>query len=496
MSFLVQSVPLPGEPLLGGYLVRLCENNQLPKLSWLFDLIEEKTGVRVKSSLELVQHPMLLEALERLIPTPKNALQRLGWTHLHSALGDSYRIDREELYESLLMIRHGQVCPLCLAESGMAREEWVFGHVPVCAQHGVALIDTCPSCHRAISNDRFSMGHCHSCGGRFQDAEVQQVKAATKNLAGSLLKHQGLLLGHAGNCEELNLNEGASLFLLICSVLKPYAKPMYVPPRCDGMSSKQRIAGFEILASAWNDDHLDSSRVRGVLSMRWPYLERISETLLAQRLGTFLVGRKLHMLIGNAILADDPEGAIGMAAHQPHRQMPYIENEADAAAYLGVSVREFNDYQMATGCLSKTAEDWCYDADELIAARTLLDEALSDSELDEFLGLNGAVKTLQNMGLIKPWSVYAPVERKYAPWDIQALYDQMWTRVIHSESATPLISLGDLVHQLEMDEPGAALMSRVLNQDLPIRDWQRPYRLSDIWVEKAAVSLVFHGQSF
>lgn len=493
MSFFVPLDPLPGEPLLGGYLVRLCESNQLPTLSWLFDLLAEHTGVRVKTSLELIQRPDLLEVLERLIPTNPDALIRRSWKPVQSASDRFYWIDGEGAYDALMMTRYAQVCPQCLGQHGLAREEWLLGHLPLCSEHGVALIDTCPACHRSIKNDRSSLAHCHHCGASFLEAAPHPVSDGVQELARSMMKHQGLLLGHAGHQEELDLNECARLFLLIGSTLNTHAKPLYTPARCDALTLIQRLTTFELMAAAWCGDHLDSSRIREVLLKRWPYLGRISMTLLAQRMDAFMVGRHLHMHIANMISGDDPEKAVRMAAHQPNETMPYIQVEADAADYLGISVWELNDYRIATGYLNKTEEDWGYDADELVAARKLLNEAKSDSGLDEFLGLEGAAKALQQIGLLKPWGNYAPDERKYAPWDIQGLYDQLWQLVAPAEEEAPLISLGDLVYQLDVDEPGAALISVVLNQELPIRAWLPPYRFSDIWVEKAAASQVFKG---
>jgi hypothetical protein len=488
MSFFVPLDPLPGEPLLGGYLVRLCESNLLPKMGWIFELVEDHTGTRVRTSLELIQRPDLLETLERLIPTRPKALTQSSWKPVQSSSDRFYWIAGEGAYDALMMTRHAQVCPQCLAAKGHVREEWLLGHLPVCSDHGVALIDTCPACHRSILNDRSLLGHCHRCGASFQEATPYPVSEAAQKMARSMLKHQGLLLGHAGHQEELSLNECARLFLLIGSTLNSHAKALYAPSRCDALPLAQRLATFELMAAAWSDGHLDSSRIRELLLNRWPYLGRISETLRTQRLDAFLVGRHLHMHITNMIRGDDPEKAVLMAVHQPNVEMPYIQEEADAADYLGISVWELNHYQMATRCLNKTEEDWGYDADQLLAARKLLNEALSDSGLDTFLGLEGASKTLQGMGLLKAWSDYAPDERKFAPWDIQNLYDQMWGLVQPVEANTALISLGELVSLVETDEPGAELMSQVLNQELPIRAWLPPYRFSDIYVEKAAAS--------
>ncbi len=488
MSFLVPLDPLPGEPLLGGYLVRLCESNQVPKMGWIFDLVAEHAGERVRTSLELIQRPDLLETLERLIPTRPKALTRSSWKSAQSLSEQFYRIAGEGAYDALMMTRHAQICPQCLAVKGHVREEWLLGHLPVCSEHGVALIDTCPACHRSISNDRFLLGHCHRCGASFQEATPYPVSEAAQKMASSMLKHQGLLLGHSGHQEELDLNECARLFLLIGSTLNTHAKPLHATARCDALSSAQRVAVFELMAAAWSDGYLDSSRIRELLLNRWPYLGRISETLRTQRLDAFLLGHHLHMHITNMIRGDDPEKAVLMAAHRPNEAMPYIQEEADAADYLGISVRELNDYQMATGCLNKTEEDWGYDADELLAARKLLNEALCDSGLDTFLGLEGAANALQCMGLLRAWSYYAPEERKFAPWDIQNLYDQMWGRVRPVEANIALMSLGELVSLVETDEARAELMCLVLKQELPIRAWLPPYRFLDIYVEKAAAS--------
>jgi hypothetical protein len=84
-----------------------------------------------------------------------------------------------------------------------------------------------------------------------------------------------------------------------------------------------------------------------------------------------------------------------------------------------------------------------------------------------------------------------PEDKKYVPWDIQNPYDQMWQGCSQSMQ-TP--TLQELVRQFDMDVTVlAALMSQILNQDLPIQEWLPPYRFSAICVEKDAVARVLTG---
>ena len=488
MSFLVQLTPRPNEPLLGSYFIRLCEANGLPSFSWLAELLERHTTTKIRTSLELIQRPKFLATLENLIPTPTGALQERGWRPLPTAESEFYWIDGEGFYDEVLMTRRAQVCPSCLAEGQPAPDSWLLAFLPVCAKHGVALIDTCPACHHAISNDRFSLGRCHHCGQHFHKSALHPATPAAIDMAASIVKHRGLLLGSRRNHVELDLNECGYLFSLAAAALIPYTKLLYVPTRNDALSAAERLAGFERLAAGWRGEYLDPHPTREALCAKWPYLERISPTLKSRRLAAYLDGRKLNERIVSALLGGDPDKPVFMAAHSLGKRMPYARTRSQAARYLKVTPAEFDDYQRATGWINKTDADWCYDADELMQARRLLSETRSTSALHELLGSEGLSQVLLDAGLLKPWSSCAPEGRRYAPWDIQHLYDELWSLLRREAPSSPLISLEVLQQEHALDHhASSALMVLILRRDIGVFDWRPPYRIGDIRVERDVV---------
>ncbi len=496
MSFLAPITPNPGEPLLGGYFVRLCEGNGVPKFAWLAELLDRHTGVKPRNALELVQHPKLLAVLERLIPTRPGALLERAWRTMPSSESEFYWIDGEGLYDEVLMTRRAQVCPCCIEDGQPVHDSWLLAYLPVCVKHGVALIDTCPACRRAIANDRFSVGRCHHCGQHFNRTEARPVTQAALDMARSLAKHRGLLLGPGARQVELDLNDCGYLFLLAAAALVPYAKLLYVPKRNDALSAAERLAGFERLATAWRVDHLDPHTVCEALCARWPYLERISPTLKTQRLRAYLEWRKLNERILSTILGGDPDKPVLMAAHVLGRFMPYAKTQDQAVRYLKVTVSEFSDYQRATGWISKSTEDWCYDADELLLAKRLLSEARSVEALQELFGSPELAQVLLDQRLLKPWSRSAPEARRYAPWDIQHLYDQLWSLVRREAAPPPLISLQSLQQDYPLDRHVlSTLMALVLRREIAVHDWRPPYRIVDMCLERDAVMRVVDEQT-
>jgi len=88
------------------------------------------------------------------------------------------RVDVDALYPA-----RSAVCPACLADGGIAREEWDLAPVTVCAAHGTVLIDACPTCGAALEWSRPQLLYCGQCGADLRGAPAVPASPAAQEVS-------------------------------------------------------------------------------------------------------------------------------------------------------------------------------------------------------------------------------------------------------------------------------------------------------------------------
>lgn len=494
MTFFARPTVMDGEPLVGGFFVRLCESNGLPSMRWLFDLVRTQTGQELNTSVELAANRTALAYLEGELNASPGALVSLAWNLHRTETEVSYTIAGKHWQDELLMTRHAQVCPACLAEQPVAKTIWLRGDLPVCPEHGLVLLRNCPDCGGAISNERTVVCHCGRCGYDLRRSAIVEVSTAACRLASHTTRGETLLLGTAQHIEPLRPQEMARLISLMSSALgRKGAIPDNVE-RLDAMSASVRVQALEVLASMWDRERIACAPLREFFLAQWPYLERTVPLLRFRRLECLFDGRRIPHELVNLILYDVPDDELVWAVHRLGSDTPYIETVKEAAEFVGTSEEELSELIRITGFLQKTLEDWCFDADELVIVKRFISEMMSSEKLDVVFGLANASAILERTGMLKPWSPLAPAARRFAPWSIAGVMDQLWRAIQDAAPTSRLISLDQaaLQHGLDATALGQVL-TLIVNGGLTPRAWTVPYRITDLYFDETAITAAVQG---
>ncbi len=161
-----------------GYVLRMSSGNGLRSMVPVKQLLGKSHSMALDANdAPYLAHwfgasvSQLSSALEQ-IPTGKRSG---GCGYAGQTLGRSYFLNRS----------FARVCPNCLDEQGYCRAAWDFSLCVACVRHQRALIDSCPTCARALSWSRPALGICCSgcplIGGGFpvapSDAELVIAQA-------------------------------------------------------------------------------------------------------------------------------------------------------------------------------------------------------------------------------------------------------------------------------------------------------------------------------
>lgn len=136
----------PGE-VLNGYFLRLAERNGLAGIQHLLEPLSIKARATYSA-----------EQIARIASLLECDLQSLLDANISNSC--SARPDTNGFFapESRL-----PVCPTCFAENPILRREWLNVMTPVCAKHGVRLVDHCSACEAPMSWRRIGLSRC-DCG--------------------------------------------------------------------------------------------------------------------------------------------------------------------------------------------------------------------------------------------------------------------------------------------------------------------------------------------
>lgn len=89
------------------------------------------------------------------------------------------------------------ICSQCIGEAHYVRAMWDHELISACPQHGVLLLETCPSCGEQITRERESITHCLHCNFSFASAKATPSEdfdlAISALIAGAVSKARGLM---------------------------------------------------------------------------------------------------------------------------------------------------------------------------------------------------------------------------------------------------------------------------------------------------------------
>ena len=170
---LIACPPIGASEALNGYLLRLSELNGLAGIRHLL----EPLAIKVRAAYSAEQ----ISRIANFLDCDRQPLLDANVLNSRSAPPGT-----NGLFTSDSRL---PVCPICFAEEPIIRREWLNIMSPVCARHGVRLIDHCSACAAPMTWRRIGLSHC-DCGAEL--ATHVAVKAPEFTTALSCAIH-----GHA-----------------------------------------------------------------------------------------------------------------------------------------------------------------------------------------------------------------------------------------------------------------------------------------------------------
>lgn len=138
------NLPLTAGESLLGYLLRLAEANGYAGIRDLLRALRGPSSRGIAAEVrELRASKELLGQLGRMAVGDEEHCSHFHTLEAgpHAVIFQGTVMDHDSWLEP-----SAQLCPHCLDESGIAREEWDLSCVTACEKHRVQLLDTCTAC--------------------------------------------------------------------------------------------------------------------------------------------------------------------------------------------------------------------------------------------------------------------------------------------------------------------------------------------------------------
>jgi hypothetical protein len=156
-----------------GYIMRLAELNEIPKLRWILRLVglDKLYDYKYKYNSDFRVDP---EPLSYLAGVSKVKLTNLLYLHERRRrrhIVGNLIVFEQPIQHFFVLRESPKICPLCLTENSYCRKVWELVPVTACPLHQCLLIQNCRSCARSISWSRTRINICH-CMFDFRRSDV------------------------------------------------------------------------------------------------------------------------------------------------------------------------------------------------------------------------------------------------------------------------------------------------------------------------------------
>jgi len=475
---------------LEGYMIRLCEANSIPTMRWLLDEVADRrfsTLDRGVAGVVTSGHAVSsLEALAELAPrTLEPYAYRGGYW------GESEVVGRG-LFRwptPAMAIEHHQVCPACLQEANYHRAAWSYYHAPVCTIHHRTLVDQCPACHKPIRCSRTEVSRCGSCGADYRSAEGDSVPEHVVEFATRIQDPHMLALGSGAYTEPVTPDEVFRLWCLAHIPKLGESLDVTTAFKAAKLPAARRVGALTALADAWRDRRLDSGHLRQHIGKRWAHFNALPhDSLQDSQIRTACWRLRLNRRIAHVLLHDDAPSPLRDSLVAFGTQPPQLKSREDVADFLEVPVAAVEPLCGWSGILTDPTHGRGFDADEVLEAKRFLDGMLTAWEVDQALGVEGAVAELEYLKLLAPWPGLEHHQARYPARTLAQLFDQIFESIVPTDTTSSVTCLQDCL--VEPTDPGTfvSAIGLILNGGLQAYGWGPPFRLTDLRVNAAEVS--------
>lgn len=483
--------PLAVPPFLKRHQLQLAESavslvqrhsssNRAKRILHVLRLIETLCGEPVTDVRDIVFSRKALRAVEHLTGLDEGALdaqfvQRLQSTHLVTG----HHVWRRAFFRP----KRQAICPICIRSQGYAKVQWEFSQAPVCTEHGVAMLETCPSCSFPLRFSRRRLTHCEKCNFALEDHPGALVSESARQIAELVQNPSMVAMGDADSTAPIDAEDLADL-LRLCLPPSPGRPSSYGLTGHPGdVPVADRVQALDRLGSALDKRRIDSATVRQRVIERWPglcflppssQLEQLRDTLLEMEVD----GELMRLLC----FGDEAKGAKRASVVFDGRP-PQLNHDLQVADFLGVDVHAMRMLQ-GRDELTKTEEDVGYDMDHVLALQRRLAAWCSPAVVDQALGMQGLTQALYDIKLLVGAQSSDGTLVGIQPQSFCALMSRIQSVICpdsaDAEFSVPLAQAAS--YHMEPQDI-AWVVSQVANGSLAAYSWPSPQRLTFLRVD-------------
>lgn len=290
-----------------------------------------------------------------------------------------------------------------------------------------------------------------------------------------------LALGSARYTEPLTAEE---LFRLWCLAHIPrLGEPVDVTTafKAAKLPVARRLEALTGLAEAWLDRRLDSARLRAHISRRWAHLSALPcDSLLDGQIRSACRNLRWNRHIAHVLLHDDAPSRLHDSLVAFGTQPPQLLSREDVACFLEVPVATLEPLFGWSGILTESTRGQGFDADELFEAKRFLQQMLTERNVDQAIGVEGAVAELEYLHLLAAWLGLEDQPARYPASTLVGLFDQIFQSVASRGPPSAVTCLPDSLPEKVDAEAVVSAMALIQNGGLRAYGWAAPYRLVDL----------------
>lgn len=485
-----RNIPCEDGESLPGYLLRLAEANGYSGIRDFLRVAAAPRANSIRTQLMKIRADAALLArigqiavgdpahLRHFESEPLPADPALG--PIEALFFQECRVDVDALYP-----KRTPVCPACLAERGVAREEWDLAPVTVCSTHGTLLMDECPGCHTGLHWSRSRLLSCDSCGADLREATPPLASPGAREVS---LHFQVLapfrVVVHSGR----RIVYWDEMFHVFKALLLPdwaWAAADYPQVFVAETSVAERHAMIDRLAGALAGAQYDMRSLRGKAERALTPLAALPVPGVREQVAVeyLAINADLSREVAAALACEeeprDPPSAAELFSGKP----PSLRTYEDIQRFLDAGPAEVSRL-LELGVIAPMAKAQIgYDADDLLRARHVLASLLSTEPLSQLAGVAILEVDLRPDGLLPRWNRHSRSDARVMPQIVIDIQRQLIARWHQATAPDSGISLDELAQGVDHPfELVSAAIKGIVGGSIQRFSWRAPYRWCDLVV--------------
>lgn len=477
--FLVRLEFLPGESI-ASFVQRHCAANRAARMLHVLRLIEMVSGERVEDVRDIVYSKKALRALEYLTGLSDGMLDS---RHVRSLQGTHLVMGHHVWRKASHRPQRQAICPVCILVEPYAKVHWEFPQAPVCTEHGVAMLEACPSCAHPLRFSRRLLTHCEKCHFALKAATSEPVSHSALQVAELVQSPSMVAMGDQESTAPIDTEDLADL-LRLCLPPAPGRNSTYGLSGHPGdVPVADRVLALERLGSALNRRRIDSSRLRATVMERWPGFSFLPAAAQLEQLAEVALEMEMDGEVVRLLCYGDEGKRARRASEVFEGRPPQLKSEYDVADFLGLDVQALRTLQ-GRDELAKAEDDIGYDMDHVLALQSKLKAWSTPGDVDQALGMDGLAAELCQLKLLTGLRAFDGRLLGIQPQSFGLLVSRIQQAMeVGEENNAFAVPLGQAAAYYMQPEHIAWVVSQVAGGSVAAYSWPSPQHLTFLRVD-------------